>query len=162
MPTTIRFTLTDAATGAAMHGAAVYVWHCDREGRYSMYSEGATDAELPAGVQADRHERCRRVHEHLPRVLLGPLAAHPLRGVSVASPTRPRRGNVLATSQIALTEDVCDTVYATDGYEQSRSNMTQVSLATDMVFSDGADLETPTVTGSVADGYVVSLPVRVA
>ena len=31
-----------------------------------------------------------------------------------------------------------------------------------MVFSDGADLETPTVTGSVEQGYVVSLPVRVA
>jgi hypothetical protein len=35
-------------------------------------------------------------------------------------------------------------VYATDGYEQSRTNMSQVSLASDMVFSDGADLETPT------------------
>ena len=70
--------------------------------------------------------------------------------------------NLLATSQIALTENVCDTVYATDGYEQSRTNMTQVSLASDMVFSDGVDLETPTVTGSVADGYVVTLPVRVA
>ena len=24
-----------------MKDAAVYVWHCDREGRYSMYSDGA-------------------------------------------------------------------------------------------------------------------------
>jgi protocatechuate 3,4-dioxygenase beta subunit len=42
VPTTIRFTLTDS-TGAPMKDAAVYVWHCDREGRYSMYSDGATD-----------------------------------------------------------------------------------------------------------------------
>jgi hypothetical protein len=40
--------------------------------------------------------------------------------------------------------------------------MAQVSLASDMVFSDGVDLETPTVTGSVDNGYVVTLPVRVA
>jgi hypothetical protein len=30
-----------------------------------------------------------------------------------------------------------------------------------MVFSDGAELETPTVSGSVADGYVVALDVGV-
>lgn len=70
--------------------------------------------------------------------------------------------SVLATSQIALTEDVCDTVYATSGYEQSRTNMSQVSLASDNVFSDGVGLETPTVAGSVDEGYVVTLPVRVA
>jgi hypothetical protein len=29
-------------------------------------------------------------------------------------------------------------------------------------YADGADLETPTVTGSVVDGYVATLPVRVA
>ena len=161
VPTTIRFTLTDAATGAAMHGAAVYVWHCDREGRYSMYSEGATDANYLRGVQAADTNGVVEFTSIYPACYSGRwphihFEVYP----SVADATAAR--NVLATSQIALTENVCDTVYATDGYEQSRSNMTQVSLATDMVFSDGADLETPTVTGSVADGYVVSLPVRVA
>ena len=72
-----------------------------------------------------------------------------------------KAGTKLATSQIALTKDVSDTVYATDGYSQSVRNMTQVSLSTDMVFRDGAELETPTVTGSVNDGYVVSLKVGV-
>jgi len=159
VPTTIRFTLTDS-TGAPMKDAAVYVWHCDREGRYSMYSDGATDQNYLRGVQpADSggvvtftsiYPACysgRWPHVH--------FEVYP----SVADATASR--NVLATSQIALTEDVSDTVYATPGYDQSRTNMSQVSLATDMVFSDGADLETPTVTGSVEQGYVVSLPVRV-
>ena len=39
--------------------------------------------------------------------------------------------------------------------------MSQVSLATDNVFRDGAELETPTVTGSVDEGYVVNLTVGV-
>jgi len=160
VPTTIKFTLTDAA-GAPMKGAAVYVWHCDRDGRYSMYSDGATDQNYLRGVQpADAagavtftsiYPACypgRWPHIH--------FEVYP----SVADATASR--NVLATSQVALTENVCDTVYATAGYEQSHTNLSQVSLATDMVFSDGAELETPTVTGSVTQGYVVTLPVRVA
>jgi protocatechuate 3,4-dioxygenase beta subunit len=70
-------------------------------------------------------------------------------------------GSKLATSQVALPADVSAAVYATSGYEASVRNFAQVSLATDMVFSDGAELETPTVSGSVADGYVVALNVGV-
>ena len=44
--------------------------------------------------------------------------------------------NVIATSQVALTEDVCKVVYAEDGYEASVSNLANVSLATDGVFGD--------------------------
>ena len=68
----------------------------------------------------------------------------------------------LATSQIALPEDVCDEVYATDGYDQSVTNLQQVSLATDMVFGDdGGVRELGTVTGSVAGGLKVALSVPV-
>jgi protocatechuate 3,4-dioxygenase beta subunit len=35
---------------------------------------------------------------------------------------------VLATSQIAMPRDVCDQVFATSGYEQSRSNFSRMSL----------------------------------
>ena len=52
-------------------------------------------------------------------------------------------------------------VYATDGYSQSVRNLAQTSLSTDMVFSDGADLETPTVTGDATKGYAASLTVAV-
>lgn len=161
VPTTIKFTLADAATGAPMHDAAVYVWHCDREGRYSMYSDGATDQNYLRGVQPADANGVVTFTSIYPACYQGRwphihFEVYP----SVADATASR--NVLATSQVALTEDVSDTVYATVGYEQSRTNISQVSLATDMVFSDGADLETPTVTGSVARGYVVSLPVRVA
>ncbi len=47
------------------------------------------------------------------------------------------------------------------GYATSVRNLSQVSLATDMVFRDGADSETPKVTGSPTEGYVATLVVPV-
>ena len=70
--------------------------------------------------------------------------------------------NKIATSQIALPKDACDTVYATDGYGQSVTNLGQVSLASDNVFrDDGGVHEVGTVTGSVSGGMTVALTVPV-
>ena len=68
--------------------------------------------------------------------------------------------NKLRTSQ-SPPEDVCETVYATAGYEQSVANLAQVSLDSDMVFADGYSLEMATAHGSVDEGYVESLSVPV-
>ncbi|HEY1281233.1 MAG TPA: intradiol ring-cleavage dioxygenase [Acidimicrobiales bacterium] len=161
VPTTIKFTVLDTANGGApLAGAAVYVWHCDREGRYSGYSQGVTDENYLRGVQETDASGVATFTSIYPACYSGRwphvhFEVYP----SLAEATKA--GTKLATSQIALTEDVSDTVYATDGYSQSVRNMTQVSLSTDMVFRDGAELETPTVTGSVTDGYVVSLKVGV-
>jgi hypothetical protein len=62
---------------------------------------------------------------------------------------------------MAMPEDVSNTVFATDGYRASIRNMAQTTLARDNVFSDGWSLQTPSVTGSVADGYVASMAVPV-
>jgi len=52
-------------------------------------------------------------------------------------------------------------VYATAGYETSVRNLSQVSLSSDMVFSDGASLELATMTGIGSAGYGASLTVAV-
>ena len=40
VPYTMQFTVVDVDNGCKpLTGAAVYVWHCDREGNYSMYAE---------------------------------------------------------------------------------------------------------------------------
>ena len=81
VPYTMQFTVVDVDNDCEpLTGAAVYVWHCDREGDYSMY-EDASDAELPARRAGGRRQRRRVVHQHLPRVLLGSLAARALRGL---------------------------------------------------------------------------------
>jgi hypothetical protein len=53
-------------------------------------------------------------------------------------------------------------VYATSGYAASVTNLSQVSLATDNVFSDGSALELATVSGSVSGGLTAMLTVAVA
>jgi hypothetical protein len=52
-------------------------------------------------------------------------------------------------------------VYASDGYEQSVRNLSQVSLDGDNIFSDGYSLQLAKVTGSVAAGYTATLRVPV-
>ena len=54
---------------------------------------------------------------------------------------------------MALPEPASKAVYATSGYEQSARNLSRVSLESDNVFSDGYDLQVPTVTGDPAKGY---------
>ena len=63
------------------------------------------------------------------------------------------------TSQLAFPGDTCDVVYETAGYEQSVTNLSQTSLESDNVFADGHDLQLATVTGSVEEGFVVTLTV---
>ena len=61
VPMTLELVVQDLANGGApFAGAAVYVWHCDREGRYSLYSDGVTDENYLRGVQvADAAGRVR-------------------------------------------------------------------------------------------------------
>ena len=64
----------------------------------------------------------------------------------------------LATLQLAFPQDVCELVYATDGYDQSVTNLAQVSLESDMVFADGVGQQLPPeVTGTVEAGYTATL-----
>ena len=70
-------------------------------------------------------------------------------------------GAKLKTSQLALPKNVCDTVYATSGYEQSVTNLAQTSLDTDMVFRDGYASQLATVSGTVDDGLTIKLNVGV-
>ena len=93
-----------AADGCTpLSGAAVYLWHCDREGRYSLYSQGVEDQNYLRGVQEARRGR-RSASRASSRRLLGALAAHPLRGLR-----QPRDatagGDPRATSQLALPQD---------------------------------------------------------
>jgi hypothetical protein len=67
----------------------------------------------------------------------------------------------MRTSQVALPEETSALVYATDGYEQSVRNMSQTSLDTDNVFSDGYSLQMATMSGSVEQGFTARLTVPV-
>jgi len=70
----------------------------------------------------------------------------------------------IATSQMALPRDLCNSVYDANAslYPGSANNLSQLSLDTDMVFrDDGAVHEMATVTGDAAQGYTLALRVPV-
>jgi protocatechuate 3,4-dioxygenase beta subunit len=162
VPLTINLSIQDEANGCApLAGAAVYLWHCDRDGAYSLYSQGVTDENYLRGVQAADSNGLVTFTSIFPACYSGRwphihFEVYP----SLAKATD--QGNRIATSQIALPKDICDTVYATDGYSQSVVNLARVSLASDNVFGDdGGVHELGTISGSVAAGLTVALGVPV-
>jgi protocatechuate 3,4-dioxygenase beta subunit len=161
VPLTMQFTIVDVDDGCApMTGAAIYVWHCDRDGNYSMY-QGASDANYLRGVQAVDANGVATFTSIFPACYSGRWPhVHFEVFPSVSDAVDAR--NTLVTSQLALPEDVCDRVYATSGYEQSSSNMSRVSLSDDMVFSDGVSSQTPSMTENARSGYVSSLVIGVS
>ena len=136
------------------------MWHCDRDGEYSLY--GVTDQNYLRGVQATDASGVVTFTTIFPACYSGRMP-HIHVEVYRSETTASSYTNKLKTTQIAFPVDVCTTVYATaTGYSASVANFADISFATDMVFSDGTTTEMATVTGSVADGYAVSLTVGIS
>jgi protocatechuate 3,4-dioxygenase beta subunit len=160
VPTTVTLTIQDTSNGCnALANAAVYVWHCDQAGLYSLYSNGATNENYLRGVQQTDADGRVTFKTIFPAAYSGRWPhIHFEVYSSVADATGG--GTPIKTSQLAMPEDVCNVVFATAGYEQSVRNLSQTSLSTDNVFGDdGAAHQIPTAAGSVADGYTLELTV---
>jgi protocatechuate 3,4-dioxygenase beta subunit len=148
--------------GAALAGAAVYAWHCDRDGNYSLYSTGITDENYLRGIQETDETGTVTFTSIFPACYSGRWPHIHFEVYASLENATNGEGPIIKTSQIAIPEDVSDVVYATEGYAQSVTNLSQITLATDNVFSDDlAATEMATVTGSVEDGYVAVLTVAV-
>jgi protocatechuate 3,4-dioxygenase beta subunit len=161
VPLTIQVTIQDGADCMPLAGAAVYLWHCNREGEYSLYSQAVTNENYLRGVQEADDNGLVTFTSIFPACYSGRWP-HIHFEVYPSLDLATNEANKIATSQIALPKDACDAVYATDGYSQSVSNMTQVSLTSDNVFGDdGGTQQVGTISGSVADGYSVALTVPV-
>jgi protocatechuate 3,4-dioxygenase beta subunit len=160
VPLTITLDVLDAGDGnTAKTGAAVYLWHCDREGRYSLYSSGVTDQNYLRGVQVVDDGGQVTFTSIFPACYSGRWP-HVHFEVSPSLDAATSASSKLCTSQLALPEAVCNDVYATSEYSASKTNLSRVSLTSDMVFrDDGARSQLATVTGNVSDGYNAKLAV---
>ena len=162
VPLTIRMKVYDlnGADATILKGAAVYAWHCDREGRYSMYDDEIADENYLRGVQESDQDGWVEFTSIFPAAYDGRWPhVHFEVYESLAKATSG--GDKLRTSQLALPQEACSAVYATNGYEESVANLARTSLASDMVFGDGYSLQLAKVTGNVDDGYVATLNVPV-
>jgi protocatechuate 3,4-dioxygenase beta subunit len=161
VPLTLTLTVTDLAGGKPFAGAAVYVWHCTREGGYSLYSQGIESENYLRGVQvADAAGRVTFTTV-FPGCYVG-------RWPHIHFEVYPDESSItdsaktIATSQVALPQETCAQVYAEPGYESSVSTLARVSLDGDTVFGDdGGALQLATMTGDVTAGFTAALEVGV-
>lgn len=161
VPLEIVLTVRDAATGSALVGAGVYLWHCDRDGNYSLYSDAAKDENYLRGVQEADDTGTVRFTSIYPACYDGrwPHIHFEVYG-DVASAVAT--GPIVKTSQIALPEESNAAVYATGGYEKSVTNASRVTLAGDNVFGDDDGIhQIATMTGGVSQGYTAALTIGV-
>jgi len=162
VPMTLELTIADLANdGVPFEGVAVYVWHCTREGTYSMYSDGVEDENFLRGVQIADASGKAKFTSIFPACYAGRwphIHFEVYRDKSEIDDAK----NAIATSQVALPKHICTKVYAENGYERSVTNLSQVSLGTDNVFGDdGAKSQLATVSGNVRTGFQVALSVGV-
>jgi len=160
VPFTVELTITDADSGEPLPGAAVYAWHCDKDGRYSMYSEGVTAETWLRGVQEAADDGTLAFDTVFPGVYPGRWP-HVHFEVYGSLDEATGAGSPLATSQLALPQDVCTAVYAEPGYENSASTFSGTSISDDMVFADGAGRQTPSTSGDPEGGLTGRLTVPV-
>lgn len=160
VPLTIRLTLVSASTCDVLAGRAIHLWHCDAVGRYSLYTSGVTNQNWLRGVQEADANGVVTFTSIYPGCYPGRWP-HIHFEVYASVDDATSAGDPIATSQLAFPADVCDEVYATDGYSASIGNLAQVSPESDNVFGDGSDQQVATVTGSVDEGYTATLAVPV-
>jgi protocatechuate 3,4-dioxygenase beta subunit len=160
VPLAIELKVVSAASGAPVSGTAVYAWHCDREGRYSLYSQGVEDQNYLRGVQEAAGDGTLRFDSIFPGAYPGRWP-HVHFEVYLTLVDATSGALPAATSQLAFPQDVCEEVYATAGYEASARSLSQTSLTSDLVFADGVDQQLATMTGDATAGYVARLTVPI-
>jgi protocatechuate 3,4-dioxygenase beta subunit len=162
---TLTLTVVNVNSSCApLAGYAVYLWHCDRDGKYSLYDlpnesylrgVGVTDANgqitfttIFPGCYAGRWPHMHfEVFSSLTTATSGRYAA--------------------LISQLAMPAATCTEVYNNaTGYSSSVSNFAGVSLSSDNVFGDNSSAQiaqqTPTMSGSVSAGYTATAVIGLA
>lgn len=107
VPLSFTLTLLDNANGCSpLAGAAVYVWHCDQNGKYSLYDSGLKNENYLRGVQETDSNGQVTFTSIYPGAYSGRWP-HIHFEVFESMSNTSAAGQVLAVSQIALTEAAC-------------------------------------------------------
>ena len=161
IPLTIKITINNKnASCAALAGAIVDIWHCDKDGYYSEYGGSGMQSANFTSVHFLRGRQTTDANGLVTFTSVFPgwySGRAPHIHVHVYSAT----GASLLVTQIAFPTNVCDTVYttATNFYTRGKQD---TSNAGDNVFSDSLASELATVSGSVSAGYTLTHLITVA
>jgi len=163
VPLTLTIDLVNTNSSCAdLSGYAIYLWHCDREGRYSLYSASIVNENYLRGVQSTGSDGTVTFTTIFPGCYDGRMP-HMHFEVYPSASAATSYANKIKTSQIAFPTDVCTTVYSTaSGYSSSLTNFNRISFSTDNVFSDGYTTQLATLSGDVTNGYTATLTVGIS
>ena len=160
----LEITLQDAAGCTPLAGHAIYVWHCDTTGKYSLYD--VTDANWLRGVGIADAAGQVRFTTIFPGCYDGRWPHIHFEVFRSAEAAVSGEASVL-TAQIALPEADCAAVYAADPrYSNGTRNLGRITLAGDNVFGDNPPAalaqQMLAMTGDPATGYrgTVTVPVN--
>jgi protocatechuate 3,4-dioxygenase beta subunit len=152
-PMTLNVTIQNISNNcAALEGALVDVWHCDKDGNYSEYGT-QTAAHYLRGRQTTNSEGVAAFLTIFPGWYSG-RAPHIHIEVFNAS------GKSLLVTQIAFPTEACDTVYTmvTDLYKKGKQD---TSNTRDNIFSDSIKDELGAIKGSPSTGYTLEHTIKV-
>ncbi len=164
---TVTLTLTLVNTSAAcapLSGYAIYLWHCDRAGLYSLYSIPAES--YLRGVQVTNAAGQVTFTTIFPACYDGRFPHIHLEIFPSLSAATTGRAASLVT-QIYPPRDVCTAVYnGATGYSTSVTNLARVTLASDNVFGDNSAAQVAqmamVMSGSVSTGYTATNTIGIA
>jgi protocatechuate 3,4-dioxygenase beta subunit len=123
------------ASCAPLAGCAVYLWHCDAEGRYSIY-DLAGESYL-RGVAVTDAEGKAQFTTILPGCYPGRYP-HMHFEVYPSLEKATSYSNRVLTSQLAMPADICRAVYsAASAYRASVASLARSPIERDGIFADG-------------------------
>jgi protocatechuate 3,4-dioxygenase beta subunit len=162
---TFTITLVDVNNDcAALEGYAIYIWHCDADGRYSLYD--LPNEDFLRGIQTTDANGQVTFTTIVPGTYYGRYPhIHFEVFTSIGNATTGRYAQLI--SQFAVPKDVLNTIYAQDStYASSVNALNAATLSGDNVFGDNSSEQltamTVAMSGSVADGYTASATVGIA
>lgn len=159
----LELTLVNADGCTPLVDHAIYVWHCDATGLYSLYD--TTDRNYLRGVGISDSDGKVRFTTMVPGCYDGRWPHIHFEVFTSAEAAVSGEASVL-TAQIALPEAEAAAVYAADArYSNGTTNLGRITIATDNVFSDNSAEEiaqqTLAITGDPLTGYAGTLTIPV-
>ncbi len=156
----IELTLADATTGAVLPGHAVYLWHCDRTGNYSLYGDVTGESYL-RGVGVADADGVVRFTSVFPAAYDGRWPHIHFEVFDDAGAATTGR-NAVRASQLALPEaDLRRRSTPPPATSRACATSPRPPCNRDMVFSDGVDLQLATMSGRPPSGYLAQLVVGI-
>ena len=161
VPLTMTLNLVKVSEQCApLAGYVIYLWHCDVNGKYSMYSSGITNETYLRGVQQTDSAGSVTFQTIFPGCYDGRMPhIHFEIYPSIAQAVDD--SYIVRTSQLTFPMATLNNVYNNvAAYSTSKNNLSRISYATDNVFSDGTTYQMATVSGSNS-GYTATLTVGI-